>query len=77
MLKCARKCLRIKIIEEWKYLQSLCVIVFSGKLSKIRKVERLEMEEEKRQAAAAEAAAAAAAKTSAPSGATENEPAKT
>lgn len=50
--------------------------MLSGKLSKIRKVERLEMEEEKRQAAAAEAAAAAATKTSIPLGATEADPAK-
>lgn len=68
-------------VKEFKLLKNgniykLCVL-FTGKLSKIRKVERLEMEEEKRQAAAAEAAAAAAAKTSAPSGATETEPAKT
>ncbi|KAM7343927.1 mechanosensory transduction mediator stumble isoform 2-T2 [Cochliomyia hominivorax] len=59
----------------WSIWWGTIMLKCAKKLSKIRKVERLEMEEEKRQAAAAEAAAAAA-KATAPHVVHETEPAK-
>ncbi|KNC33678.1 hypothetical protein FF38_08759 [Lucilia cuprina] len=63
----------------WSIWWGTIMLKCAKKLSKIRKVERLEMEEEKRQAAAAEAAAAAAAATKAagPQAIHDTEPAKT
>ncbi|XP_037811483.1 protein stum isoform X1 [Lucilia sericata] len=63
----------------WSIWWGTIMLKCAKKLSKIRKVERLEMEEEKRQAAAAEAAAAAAAATKAagPQTVHDTEPAKT